>query len=117
MVRIFAYLSVYRLLIGKQTTYASKLSSTPFRVPILIITSAELVNFAYVMMMIIGQKIEDEHGETLEIIRKLISKSPDSDLIERFRCLAEVIQSSPIQCSCGFFVLNWAFFLSVSKSN
>jgi hypothetical protein len=115
LVRIFAYLSVYRFLIGKHTTYNSELSSAPWQLPIIIITSAELVNFVYVLMMIIGHKTESEHGETLEIIRKLINKTTDSDLIERFRCLSEVIQSSPIQCSCGFFILNWAFFLSVRK--
>ncbi len=67
-------------------------------------------------MMIIGHKVDSEHDETLEIIRKLINKSSDPDLVERFRFLVEVIQSSPIQCSCGFFILNLELFLSVSKS-
>ncbi len=65
--------------------------------------------------MIIGHKIEGEQSESLEIIRKLINKSPDSDLIERFRCLAEVIESTPIQCSCGFLVMNRELQWSVSK--
>ncbi len=64
-------------------------------------------------MMIIGHKIEAEQSESLEILRKLINKSPDSDLIERFRTLSEVIESTPIQCSCGFLVLNRDIFLSV----
>jgi hypothetical protein len=104
-------------LIGRQTTYNSELSSAPWQLPIVIIAIGEIMSFAYILMMIIGHKIDSEQGEMLETLRKLINKSPDSDLIERFRCLAEIIQSSPIPCSCGFFILNRAFFLSVSKSN
>jgi hypothetical protein len=103
-------------MIGKNTAFVSELPSMPWLIPLIIITSAEIINFAYILMMIIGHKVDSEHDETLEIIRKLINKSSDPDLVERFRFLVEVIQSSPIQCSCGFFILNLELFLSVSKS-
>jgi hypothetical protein len=85
--------------------------------PIVFVVMTELYHFTYIAMMIVGYKIDSEHGETLEIVRKLINKSTESELIEQFRCLSEVIESSPIQCSCGFLAFNRDSFLSVSKVN
>jgi hypothetical protein len=87
----------------------------PWILPAVIIASAELIYSAYVIMMIVGHKIESEQSDSLEIIRKLINKTTSSELVERFRCLAEVLEASPIQCSCGFFILNLDCFVSVSK--
>jgi hypothetical protein len=64
-------------------------------------------------MMIVGYQIEAEQRETLEIARKLINKTSKSELIEIFRGLAEVVESTPIQCSYGFFLLNLDIFFGV----
>jgi hypothetical protein len=90
-------------LVGKQTT-----------VPIeIFVASAEIFNFVYILMMIVGYQIEAEQRETLEIARKLMNKTSRSELIEIFRGLAEVVKSTPIQCSCGFFILNLDIFFGV----
>jgi hypothetical protein len=103
LIRIFTYLSIYRFLVGKQTTLPIEI----------FVASAEIFNFVYILMMIVGYQIEAEQKETLEIARKLINKTTRSELIEIFRGLAEVVESTPIQCSCGFFILNLDIFFGV----
>lgn len=64
-------------------------------------------------MMIAGHKIEREQLKTLNLLRKLINKTTDSELLEIFSSLAEAIVSSPIKASCGFLILNFDLLLSV----
>ncbi len=90
-------------MVGKQTTLPIEI----------FVASAEIFNFVYILMMIVGYQIEAEQKETLEIARKLINKTSRSELIEIFRGLADVVESTPIQCSCGFFILNLDIFFGV----
>jgi hypothetical protein len=108
--RAFAYISVYRFLVGKTL-------SLPPSAPIIFVTMTEFFHIPYIAMMFIGYNIEAEQGETLEILRSLIGKNTETDLLDRINCLADTMASSPIQCSCGFLVLNLEIFLSVSNFN